>query len=577
MKRVCSLLKIMLSFLIHGRQAVDSSTMIHQFPGRPFVVRDPVHGYLSVAAHERLVVDTPITQRLRRIGQTGLAEMVFPEAKTSRFVHSLGAMHLASRFVVAALENGSKDDVQSFFDEVQGKIDWKTLRMGDLDYLLAHSGALNALSAIRFSSFVDPGSVKEKENRRLMALIEGALRLGALFHDLGHLPFSHDGEYALQDFASSREATRKGLPASTLAIANVKAPHEEIGHALADIVFRLLEEPEPAVRHVYSLAMKILDTPEPDYGLFKHQPASALQWLHSLVDGEIDVDRADYLLRDGQALGLDFAQYDLDRLVSNLVLVKTPELGYMTAVQEPGLAALESFCVTRSRSHQVFVRHHKVSQVSTALRYASMRLMDMPAAAPLLDCLSKLKSLASNEDRKAALDAYATLDDSWWFQQLRGLQASTNEELLSACLNVALDRAPRLKSLWKRKGDLSVDQLATLKRHVEDLTSPVTGKVRLQETRRRLVDRGVLFCFFRFRPYVEIRDTARKDSVMLIRSKNGELRPASQMSPLIRHLWDLWEEDIHLYAFTDWEHSITINELLELMGADADPGTTAIK
>src|ERR1700720_1589434 len=105
--------------------------MISTSHERPFVVRDPVHGYLSVAAHERLVVDTPITQRLRRIGQTGLAEMVFPEAKTSRFVHSLGAMHLASRFVTAALENAVKEDVQNFFDDVRKEIDWATLRPED--------------------------------------------------------------------------------------------------------------------------------------------------------------------------------------------------------------------------------------------------------------------------------------------------------------------------------------------------------------------------------------------------------------------------------------------------------------
>jgi HD superfamily phosphohydrolase len=259
--------------------------MIASTSGRPFVVRDPVHGYLTVAPHERLVVDAPITQRLRRIGQTGLAEIVFPEAKTSRFVHSLGAMHLASRFVVAALENATKKDVQDFFTDVQKEIDWATLRPEDLDELLQHSGALDALSAVRFSSFTDPASSQGKENRRLLALIEGALRLAALFHDLGHLPFSHDLEFALQDFASFRESTGKPLPSSTRAIANSKAPHEEIGHALADIVFRLLPESKPAVRHVYSLARRILDTPEPDYGVFKHQPASALQWLHSLWTG----------------------------------------------------------------------------------------------------------------------------------------------------------------------------------------------------------------------------------------------------------------------------------------------------
>ncbi len=536
-------------------------------PGRPFVVRDPVHGYLSVAAHERLVVDTPITQRLRRIGQTGLAEMVFPEAKTSRFVHSLGAMHLASRFVTAALENAVKEDVQNFFDDVRKEIDWATLRPEDLDELLRHSGALDALSAIRFSSFVDPSSTQGKDNRRLLALIEGALRLAALFHDLGHLPFSHDLEYALQDFASSKEAAAsKSLPPSTLAIANTKAPHEEIGHALAEIVFRLLPESKPAVRHVYSLARKILDTPEPDYGLFKHQPASALQWLHSLVDGEIDVDRADYLLRDGQALGLDFAQYDLDRLVSNLVLVKTPELGYTTAINEPGLAALESYCLTRSRSHQVFVRHHKVSQVGTALRYVSSKLMDSPAAGPLLEFLSRLKGLATDQDREAALSEYAILDDGWWFQALRGLQKSTTEPLLSACLAVTLDRAPRLKSVWKRKGDLTPAQFAALRNHIKDLTSPQTGPVRLQAVRRRLLERGILFTLFRFRPYTE--DRATKESVMLIRSRTGQLRPASEMSPLIRNLRDLWAEDIHLYAFAETDDAISIDEVLGLMAPE---------
>jgi HD superfamily phosphohydrolase len=277
----------------------------------------------------------------------------------------------------------------------------------------------------------------------------------------------------------------------------------------------------------------------------------------------------------GQALGLDFAQYDLDRLVSNLVLIKTPELGYMTAINEPGLAALESYCVTRSRSHQVFVRHHKVSQVSTALRYASMRLMDTEAAGPLLGFLSKLKILATDDERKDALNAYAVLDDGWWFQQLRGLQSSTDEPLLSACLDVALDRAPRLKSLWKRKGDLSSHQLTAFKQHIKEWTSPVKGTVRLQETRRRLIEKGVLFAFFQFRPYVEIRDTENRDSVMLIRSRGGHLRSASQMSPLVRHLRELWEEDIHLYAFADENNAITPGELLDLMTSDAGPSVQA--
>ncbi len=538
---------------------------------RPFVVRDPVHGYLSVAPHERLVVDTPITQRLRRIGQTGLAEHVFPEAKTSRFVHSLGAMHLASRFIVSALENASAADVARFFKEVRDQIDWTILRPQDLDELLAHSGALDALLAVRFSSFVDPSSSEGKENRRLLALIEGGLRLAALFHDLGHLPFSHDTEFALKDFAAAHGAAGKSLPTSTLLIANAKAPHEEIGHALADVVFRLLPESKAAARHVYSLAKKILDAPEPDPGLLKYQPASALQWLHSLVDGEIDVDRADYLLRDGQALGLDFAQYDLDRLAANLVMVWTAERGYTTAVKEPGLAALESYCLTRSRSHQVFVRHHKVCQVGTALRYSCSQFLHTAEADSLKGFLARLKELTTDEERKTSLSQYASLDDGWCFQGLRSLQRAPQSPLLAACLDVVLDRASRLRSLWKRKGDLRDTQFETLRERIKEITSAEAGTLRLQEVRRRLLDRGVLFTLFQFRPYSE--DRATKESVMLIQSRNGNLLPASRMSPLIRGLKDLWAEDIHLYAFAEVSNPITIDEVLELMRIGAIPTT----
>lgn len=108
-----------------NRELSGSSNMTMQTAGRGLVVRGPVHGYLSVAAHKRLVVDTPITQRLRRIAQTGLAEMSSPKQKHRGSFIALGAMHLASRFIVAALENGSQADIESFFDEVEGEIDWK--------------------------------------------------------------------------------------------------------------------------------------------------------------------------------------------------------------------------------------------------------------------------------------------------------------------------------------------------------------------------------------------------------------------------------------------------------------------
>ncbi|MCS6784128.1 MAG: HD domain-containing protein [Candidatus Caldarchaeum sp.] len=62
------------------------------------LVKDPVHGYISLTPEERALVDTRAVQRLRRISQLPLVYLVYPGARHSRFDHSLGCMHLAGEF-----------------------------------------------------------------------------------------------------------------------------------------------------------------------------------------------------------------------------------------------------------------------------------------------------------------------------------------------------------------------------------------------------------------------------------------------------------------------------------------------
>ncbi|MDP2453773.1 MULTISPECIES: HD domain-containing protein [unclassified Kaistella] len=59
------------------------------------IINDPVHGFINIP-HEILfdVIEHPYFQRLRRISQTGLLNLIFPGATHTRFHHALGAMHL---------------------------------------------------------------------------------------------------------------------------------------------------------------------------------------------------------------------------------------------------------------------------------------------------------------------------------------------------------------------------------------------------------------------------------------------------------------------------------------------------
>jgi len=62
------------------------------------IFTDPVHGFINVPKGLVLkLLDHPYVQRLRRIRQLGLANMVFPGAEHSRFSHALGALGLMQR------------------------------------------------------------------------------------------------------------------------------------------------------------------------------------------------------------------------------------------------------------------------------------------------------------------------------------------------------------------------------------------------------------------------------------------------------------------------------------------------
>jgi uncharacterized protein len=60
-------------------------------------VRDPIHQFVTLSQPEWKAVDTPVFQRLRRIGQLAMTHLVYPGAKHTRFEHSIGVRHIAAR------------------------------------------------------------------------------------------------------------------------------------------------------------------------------------------------------------------------------------------------------------------------------------------------------------------------------------------------------------------------------------------------------------------------------------------------------------------------------------------------
>lgn len=131
--------------LIRLSDSLDPVKHLHEF-------RDPIHTFISVRTDERRVIDSAPFQRLRNIHQLAMTYLVYPGATHKRFEHSLGVMELASRIfdVVTNPQNLLDDTVRKIVPDEEGRRYWKS-----------------------------------------------AIRMAALCHDLGHLPFSHAAEKEL--------------------------------------------------------------------------------------------------------------------------------------------------------------------------------------------------------------------------------------------------------------------------------------------------------------------------------------------------------------------------------------------
>ena len=245
----------------------------------PFEIRCPVHGFVTLNEWEREIINLKPFQRLRRIRQLGWTEHVYPGATHTRFEHSLGVMHVATLL----------------FDSV-----WK-----------------NSADLLR-------DAFKYKDSGRLRS--RQLVRLAALFHDVGHGPFSHAAEDLLPESS----------PGS-------RYSHEDYSAAVVRKHFKDVIENHPTNSSNYDFrADKIAALLEGS-----QEAKNDLFW-RDLISGQMDADRMDYLLRDSCHAGVQYGRFDLERLASTVCAVpgdggRAPRLG----VQEGGLHGAEALALAR--------------------------------------------------------------------------------------------------------------------------------------------------------------------------------------------------------------------------------------
>ena len=103
------------------------------------IINDPVFGFIKIKRGLLYdIVQHPLFQRLNRINQLGLASVVYPGARHTRFQHSLGAFSLMSEAVKSLSEKG----VYIFDSEaeaVQAAILMHDIGHGPFSHVLEHT------------------------------------------------------------------------------------------------------------------------------------------------------------------------------------------------------------------------------------------------------------------------------------------------------------------------------------------------------------------------------------------------------------------------------------------------------
>jgi uncharacterized protein len=275
-------------------------------------IRDPVHIFVYLDSDERMVLDSIPFQRLRNIHQLALTFLLYPGASHKRFEHSLGVMEFAGRvFDIVTNPQNLHSDISELISQ----------------------------------------ETRNDDRKRYWRKV---LRLAALCHDLGHLPFSH---------AAEKDLLPEGWSHERLTVSIIRS----------DEMKRIWEErmtPPVRTEDIVKLAVGEKDLLKFQKDITFSPWESALS--HIIVGDALGVDRMDYLLRDSHHTGVFYGKFDHYRLIDSLRILPqkmslpgaphaegpTGHVDPVLGIEDGGLHSAEALALARYFMFSQLYLHH---------------------------------------------------------------------------------------------------------------------------------------------------------------------------------------------------------------------------
>lgn len=263
----------------------------------PKKIRDALTGTFVLREHEVNILDLPIIQRLRRIGQTALASLTYPCTTHNRFQHTLGVTNIVTK-IASALRSRRK-----------------------------------------YSGLISDNDIMH-------------LRIAALFHDVGHGPFSHISEEIITYLPEVQHELLTNAKFTRIQ----SKPHELLSYYIVDS--KAVSDVIKQINDLYALNIDIekikniivgdMDDPERE------------GYISDMLNGPFDADKLDYMPRDAYFSGLKMG-VDLERIAHTcLVDLRGGSNPRRLCSDISGAHNLEQILFNKVLLYSSMYHHHKV-------------------------------------------------------------------------------------------------------------------------------------------------------------------------------------------------------------------------
>jgi len=439
--------------------------------------RDPVHNFIRFDGEEVAIVNLGVIQRLRGIRQLAMASLVYPGALHTRFDHTLGVAHVTGQMA----------------DELQ----------------------------------------LDSDERRLV-------RRAALLHDIGHGPFSHVSEYALDRFAD-----RNVLPE--------RLKQEKIHEIIAS---HLIRNHDSLLKN---LGQERCDEVAKLLSIGTGEPV-----LRAVVSGPLDADKQDYLLRDSLFAGVDYGVFDILQLQRSLITEQIDSQKELV-IRKDGVHAVEQFVMAKYYLTTMVYRH-KVRLISDQMIVRAITLGIES------DEITQLAKLYCFDNSSEFYENYLSWNDFKFLLEFgeKGRAGARCTELIQRLISRNLLKQVFRASVKEFPAECKETLISVGKREYSNLRREIEREIaaRISFEFNERIDRE--FTILHTYQIKSVRESSRNDEASILVSKSpnppGKFEEESVLFSSINER--LADQYVEIYAPVPWRDHAERNKLLNKVTAN---------